>query len=313
MNRGVYLNKAERKREKLRLMLERKEMIVAPMCDSPASALMIDKAGFDCISISGGSTIRRLGMTDVGLITLTESVTNLGYIAKKTNIPVLADLDTGFGSALNAIRAVKDHEAAGASGIKIEDQATPKRCAYAKGKVLISKEEMILKIKACVEARNDPNLVIIARSDARGRLGDPEELRKELYDRSNAYLKAGADIISPMRPENLEDLKRDVMEVKGPIYGQLRLGLSIQEMDKMGIAICAGGTGEFAIQAEWQYLLELKKTGKAPRKLIIDLDKPGLDYREMTGEYQNREWEEKFLPPEDLIHRYGTKEVPRTF
>lgn len=310
------MGKTESKRKKLRETIKKKELIFAPGCDSPSFARIIEKAGFDCIYMSGGATSRRFGMTDVGLISLTQMAMNVRDISKVTNIPLIVDMDTGFGSALNVIQSVKEYELAGASGFHIEDQAMPKRCGFAKGKALISKEEMILKIKACVEARDDPNLLIIARSDARGRVGDPEDLRRELYERANAYLKAGADVIFPERPESLEDMKRDIREINGPVLlNGLRFGVSIEDVAKMGfaIAISPGATSGPAVEATWKAMSELKRTGKTPKKITIDLEKPELNYMELIGLSQTREWEEKFLPPEELIRRFGTKEVPRTF
>lgn len=305
----------------MREKLAKKELVVAPGANAADYARIVEKAGFECIYMTGfGLAGGVLGMPDVGLIALTEMAMSVRHICNVTNIPLIADMDTGFGNAINVIRSVREYEAAGASGFHMEDQVSPKKCGFMKGKAIIPKEEMIGKIKACVEARDDPNLLIIARCDSRGRIGDPEELRRELYERCNAYLKAGADVIFPERPESPADLRRDIREIKGPVLlngiNPERYGTkSVEDVRKLGyaIVILPGATFSPAAQAAWKYVSELKRTGIPPTKLTIDMAKPELDYAETVGLSQIREWEEKFLPTEEVLLRYGAKEVPRTF
>jgi 2-methylisocitrate lyase-like PEP mutase family enzyme len=151
-------------------------------------------------------------------------------------------------------------------------------------------------------------------------VGDPEELRTELYSRANAYLKAGADVVFPERPDSPDDIKRDLKEINGPLLlngiQPTRYGIkSIEEVQELGyaIVILAGATFAPAAQAAWKYVAELKRTGMPPTKITIDMAKPELDYAEMIGLFQTREWEEKYLPTEEVLLRYGSKEVPRVF
>lgn len=318
----MVLGKAERKREMLRKKIANKELVVAPGASGPDYARIVEKAGFDCVYMTGFGTVGKvLGMPDVGLISITEMAMNVRHIANVTNIPLIADMDTGFGNAINVIRSVMEYETAGASGFHMEDQISPKKCGFMTGKALISKEEMVGKIKAAVEARDDPNLLIIARCDARGGAkGSPEEERKELYDRCNAYAKAGADVVFPERPDSPEDLRMDNKMIKAPLLlngiNPARYGTKgIEDVRKLGyaIVILPGATFSPAAEAAWKYVSELKKTGLVPTRLTIDMAKPELDYAGVVGLYQTKEWEEKFLPTEEVLARYGTKEVPRKF
>lgn len=313
----VYiLRKAERMRVKLREMIDRKELVVAPGVHGPMYARLVEKAGFNAVYMTGfGSAANILGMPDVGLTTLNEMVANVMNICNVVDIPVIADMDTGFGNALNVMRAVREYESAGVAGFHIEDQVMPKKCGFMKGKAVIPMEEMVGKVKACVEAREDPNLVIIARSDCRG----TQEQRGELYDRCNAYRKAGADIIFAERPESPEDLKNDLKNIKAPLLLNMILpqyGIStVEEVRKLGYAIVIfpGATHQISAQASYLFLRELEKTGKNPTKISIDLSKPAIDFAEMIGLPQVRALEEKFLPKEELEAKYGSNKVPREF
>src|SRR6202045_4991290 len=132
------------------------------------------------------------GVPDIGLLTLTEVARLAGYIANAVNIPAIVDADTGFGGAENVARTIRELESAGLAGCHIEDQEFPKRCGHLSGKSLVSAEEMVDKIKAAIEARQDPDFMIIARTDARG----VEDFRHAV-DRAQQYLAAGADAIFP--------------------------------------------------------------------------------------------------------------------
>lgn len=316
----LTLSKFERIRADLRSRIDRKELVVCPGVQGPFFAKIVEKAGFDALYMSGAGTAANvLGMPDVSLINAVEMATNLKHICRAVNIPVIADMDTGYGNAINVMRTVRDYEQAGVAGFHMEDQIMPKRCGFTLGKVLIPKEEAIGKIKAAVEARDDPNLLIIARCDARGAIafGGPEEQRKELYDRCNAYAKAGADVIFAERPEKPEDLKNDLKNIKAPLLLNgihPRYGISkVDEVRKLGYAIVifAGNTMGPALEASYQYMLEWKKNGEAPTKLTIDFTKPTIDSWELVGLPETRAYEEKFLPKEELVARYGGTKAPR--
>jgi 2-methylisocitrate lyase-like PEP mutase family enzyme len=151
----------------------------------------VEEAGFPAVYMTGfGTSAALIGRPDVGLLTMTEMAGNAGRIAACVDIPVIADADTGYGNPLNVIRTVGAYEAAGVAGIHIEDQVAPKKCGHMEGKLVIPAEEMVQKVRAAVEARTQPDFVIIARTDARA----PEGLERALQ-RGRMYRAAGADAL----------------------------------------------------------------------------------------------------------------------
>jgi len=151
----------------------------------------VEEAGFPAVYMTGfGTSAALIGRPDVGLLTMTEMAANAGRIADCVDIPVIADADTGYGNPLNVIRTVGAYEAAGVAGIHIEDQVAPKKCGHMEGKLVIPAPEMAAKVRAAVEARTQPEFVIIARTDARA----VEGLERALQ-RARMYLEAGADVL----------------------------------------------------------------------------------------------------------------------
>ena len=176
---------------RLRALLDSGETIVAPGAFDPLSARLVEEAGFPAVYMTGfGTSAALIGRPDVGLLTMTEMAGNAGRIAACVDVPVIADADTGYGNPLNVIRTVGAYEAAGAAGIHIEDQVAPKKCGHMEGKLVIPAAEMAAKIAAAIEARTDPDFVIIARTDARA----VEGLDRALA-RARLYLDAGADAL----------------------------------------------------------------------------------------------------------------------
>jgi len=176
---------------RLRALLESGQTIVAPGAFDPLSARLVEEAGFPAVYMTGfGTSAALIGRPDVGLLTMTEMVGNAGRIAACVDIPVIADADTGYGNPLNVIRTVGAYEAAGVAGIHIEDQVAPKKCGHLEGKLVIPAEEMAEKVRAAVEARTQPEFVIIARTDARA----VEGLERALQ-RGRMYREAGADVL----------------------------------------------------------------------------------------------------------------------
>jgi carboxyvinyl-carboxyphosphonate phosphorylmutase len=176
---------------RLRALLDSGQTIVAPGAFDPLSARLVEEAGFPAVYMTGfGTSAALIGRPDVGLLTMTEMVDNAGRIAACVDIPVIADADTGYGNPLNVIRTVGAYEAAGVAGIHIEDQVAPKKCGHLEGKLVIPAEEMAGKIRAAVEARSQPEFVIIARTDARA----VEGLERALQ-RGRMYREAGADVL----------------------------------------------------------------------------------------------------------------------
>jgi 2,3-dimethylmalate lyase len=176
---------------RLRTLLESGQTIVAPGAFDPLAARLVEEAGFPAVYMTGfGTSAALIGRPDVGLLTMTEMVGNAGRIAACVDIPVIADADTGYGNPLNVIRTVGAYEAAGVAGIHIEDQVAPKKCGHMDGKQVIGAQEMAEKVRAAVEARTQPEFVIIARTDARAVEGLAAAI-----ERGRLYRAAGADVL----------------------------------------------------------------------------------------------------------------------
>jgi 2-methylisocitrate lyase-like PEP mutase family enzyme len=164
---------------------------VAPGAFDPLAARLVEEAGFAAVYMTGfGTSAALLGRPDVGLLTMTEMADSAGRIAACVDIPLIADADTGYGNPVNVIRTVGAYEAAGVAGLHIEDQVAPKKCGHMDGKLVIGADEMAQKVKAAVDARTDPDFVIIARTDARAVEGLDSAL-----DRARRYRDAGADVL----------------------------------------------------------------------------------------------------------------------
>ena len=176
---------------RLRALLASGQTIVAPGAFDPLAARLVEEAGFPAVYMTGfGTSAALIGRPDVGLLTMTEMAASAGRIADCVDIPVIADADTGYGNPLNVIRTVGAYEAAGVAGIHIEDHVAPKKCGHMEGKLVIGAQEMAAKVRAAVEARAQPEFVIIARTDARA----VEGLERSL-ERGRMYREAGADAL----------------------------------------------------------------------------------------------------------------------
>lgn len=200
-----------KKTELFQQLLKNPSTFILPGAFDGITARIIEETGFPAIYATGaGISNAQLGWADVGLTTATEIAQVVSWMADVTNIPIVVDADTGFGNAINMQRTVKMLERAGAAAIQIEDQVMPKKCGHFNGKSVISKEEMVGKIKAALDARIDEKLAIIARTDAVGVYGIEEAL-----ERANAYKEAGAHAIFVEAPTDMEQLLRIPKEVPG--------------------------------------------------------------------------------------------------
>ncbi|MDE0195081.1 MAG: isocitrate lyase/PEP mutase family protein [bacterium] len=176
------------------------------------TARVAEAAGFEILHVTGfGSAATITGGPDIGLVTMTEMVETTRRICDAVERPVIADADCGYGNPLNVMRTVRALEAAGAAGLHLEDQVTPKRCGHMAGKAVIPTAEMVAKVAAAVDTRRDEDFVIIARTDARA----PEGLDAALQ-RAHAYSAAGADVLFVEAPESVEEIQRIATEVPGP-------------------------------------------------------------------------------------------------
>ena len=300
----------------LRRMLDRYEehIIVAVGAQNPLYARMVEAAGFDAVYMPGSCTsMERIGWPDVNLITATEMVSNARYIASVVSKPVIADADNGYGNAINVMRTVRDFIRAGVAAIHIEDQVMPKRCGHLRGKLLVSVEEMVGKIKAAkkVIREEDPDFVLIARTDARNAVGGGMD---EVVKRLKAYAEAGADVVFPDALLSREEVERVVKEVEAPVLYDV-LGLSprlpIEELQAMGVAIVIFPFASFlpAVAAVWDFLQDLRKRGT---QALVELEErlrghPLGNLRavfDFTGYKQIQAYEREFLPPEEVRLRY---------
>jgi methylisocitrate lyase len=191
--------------------------IQVPGAFNALTAKMAERLGFGAVYFSGGAlSAGWAGVPDVGLLSLKEFADEISAVARATKLPLLADADTGFGEPINAARTVQFYEDAGAAGLHLEDQVLPKRCGHLSGKSVIPTEAMVLKIRAAVQARRDPDFVIVARTDARAAEGWEAALKRAL-----AYVAAGADAIFPEALENEDEFARFARECPVPVIANM--------------------------------------------------------------------------------------------
>lgn len=222
----------------LRKLLNQPGIIRAPGAYDAWSARLVEKAGFPAVYMTGyGASASVLGQPDIGLMTMTEMVAQAKNMAAAIEVPLIADTDTGYGGIHNVMRAVREYEQAGIAAIQLEDQIFPKRCGHMEGKQVVSREEMVAKIKAAVYARRSEDFIIIARTDARAVNG-----LEDAIERSLAYIEAGAEIIFLEAPESLEEMQRIAKTISVPLManmvekGRTPL-LSAKELEGIGYKI----------------------------------------------------------------------------
>lgn len=251
-------------RQTLKQLLQRNKLLVAPGCFDGLSARLVQEAGFEAAYLSGGAVARSMGIPDIGLVTMSESIERAVQVVSAINIPIIADADTGYGNAVNLVRSVREFERAGVSAIHIEDQITPKRCGHLDGKEVISLAEMELKLKAALASRTDPDFCIIARTDARGVNGFEDAVK-----RANAFAKLGVDAVffeAPQSEEELAEIPKRVPNI--PLLVNVFKGgktpmLPMDRLEKIGfrIAIYPSETQRAAIHAMRTALSTLKSEG----------------------------------------------------
>lgn len=223
---------------RLRELLARPGLLVAPGIHDGLGARIVQEAGFDAVYISGFCVEASFGLPDMGMLTMTEVVDRAAAVADAVELPVICDADTGYGNAVNVIRTVQAFERAGISGIHLEDQALPKKCGAFPDKVLVSQAEMIGKIHAAVDARKDPDFVLIARTDA---VASPGGMA-ETIERGLAYLDAGADLILVQIPRTLEEITESCAALRGRTCltiseNKVAPVLTFAEYEKLGLKL----------------------------------------------------------------------------
>ena len=234
-------------------------MVLAPFVYDGFTARIAASRGAQAVYMTGHGTSAQIGLPDVGLTSMAEMVANLGYIVNAVDVPVVADADTGYGNAINAQRTVREYEAAGAAAMHLEDQVFPKRCGFFEGKECVPMEEHVQKIRAALDARVDPDLVIIARTDAVAPNGWDDAIQ-----RAEAYRLAGADLVFVDGIKTLDDLDiyttRLVEQGIPCLYnGQLQ---PVPEVASRGFKVMITGGGHaLSYAAVRQALLDLKAGG----------------------------------------------------
>jgi 2-methylisocitrate lyase-like PEP mutase family enzyme len=250
--------------KRLRELLARPGATMAPGVADALNARLVKRHGFDAVYMTGaGTTAVRLGMPDVGLLTMTEMIDNAGRIAEASGLPLIADADNGYGGVLNVRRTIQGYERAGVAGVHLEDQVIPKRCGHLAGKQVVPVEEAVAKIRAAADARIDADFVIIARTDAVAVEGFDAAL-----ERAAKYREAGADVLFIEAP-NAEQLPKIAPRFKGVplLYNMATSGktpfLSKTEVERLGfkLIIYPNWLMLAAIKAASQVLETLKKEG----------------------------------------------------
>jgi len=302
----------------LRKAIMERRAVVVPGCHDAFSAKIIEKCGFEAIQISGyGLAGSFLGKPDVGLVRMKDVLDLSWNIAQAVNIPVMADVDTGGGNAVNAAWIVERLIAMGIAGMNIEDQIFPKRCGHMSGKEVISAEEMAGKVRACADVRDklDKDFIINARTDVFAAMGLDEAIR-----RCNLYLEAGADLGFIDGIKTRADVERAVKEVKGPLSVNLMDAISgmktelipIPELAKIGVGRVSIPVASIMVmqKALFDFFTALKNS---PTGILAGQTQwiSGFEeYTDFVGLKEYKKLEDLYLPKERLDSKYhGEKKI----
>ncbi|MDT0349200.1 isocitrate lyase/PEP mutase family protein [Pseudonocardia charpentierae] len=287
-------------RARLRELLAGPEPVVAPGAYDALSARLVEQAGFGVVYMTGfGSTASLIGRPDVGLLTGTEMIDNARRIVAAVDVPVIADADTGYGNAVNVVRTVQGYEQAGVAGIHLEDQVMPKKCGHMSGKAVIGVDEMVGKIRAAVEARRDPDLLLIARTDAAAVDGLAAAIT-----RGRAYADAGADLLFVEAPTSEDDIATVAAELHGvaPLVFNWAEGgrtppLSLDRISELGFSLVLFPIGTLlAATAGIRALLATLRTDGTPAAALPGL--PTFDgFTDLIGLPEIRDLERRFGTP----------------
>jgi 2-methylisocitrate lyase-like PEP mutase family enzyme len=299
----------------LRALFTAGQTLVKPGTYDALSAMVAERAGFKCCGLSGYAvSAALLGRPDVGLVTMTEMVDVARRIVRAVSIPLIADADTGYGNAINAMRTTEEFIAAGVAGFHIEDQVSPKRCGHFAGKQIIPTEEMVGKLRAVDRVRRelDPDFLLIARCDARGVAGGSVDT---LIERAKRYLDAGADHIFPEGLTSEAELERCVREIQAPIHYN-RAGISprlpLARLNELGVGLVSNATG--ALRASTAALVDyLTEFMSDDVDAVVRYEKdraarkhPTTALHSFLGLDRVHELEKEFLPAEDAAKYEGS-------
>jgi 2-methylisocitrate lyase-like PEP mutase family enzyme len=277
-----------KKTAQLRQLLQSPKTWIAPGVFDGLSARLVEQANFSLIYASGGAIARSSGYPDLGLLSMTEVVVRLTEIVEATNLPVIADADNGYGNALNVFRTVKIYEKLGIAGLHLEDQHVPKRCGHLDDKKLIPTDDMVQKIKAACEARQDKDLLLIARTDAIAVEGFDKAI-----ERAKAYVAAGADMLFIEAPQSIEQIEKIAELIKTPklinmFYGGKTPLMPIDKLSALGyqIVIIPSDLQRAAIHAMQKTLQVIHQSG---------------DSKEIAGELATFIEREKIIGTDDWL------------
>jgi carboxyvinyl-carboxyphosphonate phosphorylmutase len=284
-------------RARLRELIGGSAPLVAPGAYDALSARLIEQAGFDAVYMTGfGTTASLIGRPDVGLLSGAEMVDNARRIVSAVDVPVIADADTGYGNAINVVRTVQLYEQAGVAGIQLEDQVMPKKCGHMSGKLLIGADEMAGKVRAAVEARRDPDLLIIARTDAVAVTGVDDAIA-----RARSFAEAGADALFVEAPTSEDDIAQLADELRGvaPLVFNWAEGgrtppLSLERITELGFSLVIYPIGTLlAATAGIRALLATLRADGTPTAALPGLPTFG-EFTDLIGLPEVQRLEERF-------------------
>lgn len=261
-------------RPQLRRLLETGSPVLAPGAYDALTARLAEAAGFSSMYMTGfGTAASLLGRPDVGLLTATEMADHARRMVAAVDIPVVADADTGYGNPINVIRTVRDYENAGVAALQLEDQVAPKRCGHMSGKAVIPAGEMVAKLEAATAARTDPDLLVIARTDAAAVEGIDAAI-----ERAQRYADAGADLLFVEAPASADDVRKVASRLKGHrlvfnwVEGGRTPALPLDELTDLGFALVLFPIGALlaATRAVREFYAAILRDG-TPRAVLGEL------------------------------------------
>lgn len=276
----------------LKSLIQGNTFVVAPGIADALGARMVSRCGFPAVYVSGNQVSAQLGYPDVGLVTMSEMVSQLGHICSAVDLPVISDADTGYGGPVNVLRTVREYERIGVSALHIEDQVFPKKCARYGGKEMLPVAEMCGKIKAAADARRSAEFLILGRTDALGITNLDDAI-----ERGNAYREAGADAVMFMSPRSISDLEKFRKQVAGPLVvtlGSWDLNTDVDGLRKLGyqMVLIPNLTQRATIKAMMTCLEGLKSHGDIEG---LNATVAPLSMRdELVGTNSAAEWDQKY-------------------
>jgi len=309
--------KTQSKCARLKALIYDPKILVVPGVFDGFSCRVVQAAGFEHAAISGaGTSESRLGKPDVGIMGLEDNLAGARAMASCVDIPLLADGDTGYGNAINVYYTVQAFERAGVAGLMIEDQKWPKRCGHMAGKEVIEADEMVQKVRAAVDAREDPDFIIKARTDAAGLLGIDEAIR-----RANLYAEAGADLLFADALLSAGDIEKFVKNVPKPVAVNMGFGirkrkttplLSVKQLESIGVAFvnlprmltAAAIRGMMNAIDAFKQSMESGEVVERP-DLVVSFE----ELNDLMGFQEIMAMEQRYLTADQLGSKYGAKEA----